>query len=141
MFGARTSGAAWPASSWVAVGLTVLAKLADVPLAVALLLVVAYPLALIPLRFYLPADARGSGASCRPEPRRETAAPPPPPLRNHAVDLEDLGVLAVDVDAVRAGDVPDVLGVRVAPVLLRRVLASAAIFRSRCRRSSATYAW
>jgi O-antigen/teichoic acid export membrane protein len=40
----------------VAVGLTVLAKAADVPLAVALLLVAAYPLALIPLRFYLPAE-------------------------------------------------------------------------------------
>ncbi|HEV8249047.1 MAG TPA: oligosaccharide flippase family protein [Gaiellaceae bacterium] len=40
----------------VAVGLTVLAKAADVPLGVALALVAAYPLALIPLRFYLPAE-------------------------------------------------------------------------------------
>jgi O-antigen/teichoic acid export membrane protein len=40
----------------VAVGLTVVAKAADVPLGVALLLVAVYPLALIPLRFYLPAE-------------------------------------------------------------------------------------
>ena len=42
-------------------------------------------------------------------------------LRDRAVDLEDLGVLAVDVDAVGAGEVPDVLGVGVAAVLLRGV--------------------
>ena len=40
----------------VAVGLTVLARAADVPLLVALALVAAYPLALIPLGFYLPAE-------------------------------------------------------------------------------------
>jgi len=40
----------------VAVGLTVLAKAAAVPLVVALALVAVYPLALIPLRFYLPAE-------------------------------------------------------------------------------------
>ncbi|MEX0674335.1 MAG: lipopolysaccharide biosynthesis protein [Gaiellaceae bacterium] len=40
----------------VAVGLTVVAKAADVPLAVALALVAVYPLALIPLGFYLPAE-------------------------------------------------------------------------------------
>jgi O-antigen/teichoic acid export membrane protein len=40
----------------VAVGFTVIAKLADVGLAVALALVAAYPLVLIPLRFYLPAE-------------------------------------------------------------------------------------
>src|SRR3954451_8504272 len=39
-----------------------------------------------------------------------------------AVDLEDLGELAVDVHAVHAGEVVDVLGVRVAAMLLRRVL-------------------
>src|SRR5438034_10387936 len=39
-----------------------------------------------------------------------------------AVHLEDLGVVAVHVDAVRARDVPDVVRVGVAPVLLRRVL-------------------
>src|SRR6478735_3669489 len=39
-----------------------------------------------------------------------------------AVDLKDLGVLAVHVDAVHAGEVPDVLGVRVAPVMLGGVL-------------------
>src|SRR5918999_2919937 len=43
-------------------------------------------------------------------------------LFDDPIDLEDLGVLAVDVDAVRARDVPDVLGVRVASVLLGRVL-------------------
>ena len=41
---------------------------------------------------------------------------------HHAVNLENLRVAAVYVDAVRAGDVPDVLRVRVAAVLLRRVL-------------------
>ncbi|MBD0338121.1 MAG: oligosaccharide flippase family protein [Thermoleophilia bacterium] len=40
----------------VAVGLTVLARAAEVPLLVALALVAAYPLALIPLGFYLPAE-------------------------------------------------------------------------------------
>src|SRR5438067_5946262 len=39
-----------------------------------------------------------------------------------AVDLEDLGVLAVHVDTMHAGEVADVLRVRVAPVLLRGVL-------------------
>ena len=42
-------------------------------------------------------------------------------LRDHAVHLEDLGVLAVHVDAVRAREVADVLRVRVAAVVLRRV--------------------
>src|SRR3954454_22721170 len=41
---------------------------------------------------------------------------------NDAVHLEHLGVLAVHVDAVRARDVPDVLRIRVAAVVLRRVL-------------------
>lgn len=40
----------------VAVGLTVLAKAADVPLAVALALVAMFPLVLAPLGFYLPAE-------------------------------------------------------------------------------------
>jgi len=35
-----------------------------------------------------------------------------------AVHLEHLGVLAIHVDAVGAGDVPDILGVRVAAMLL-----------------------
>ncbi len=39
-------------------------------------------------------------------------------LSDDAVHLEDLGVLAVHVDAVRARDVPDVLGVRIPAVLL-----------------------
>src|SRR4029077_2171294 len=39
-----------------------------------------------------------------------------------AVYLEDLGVLAVHVHAVHAREVPDVLGVRVAAVMLRGVL-------------------
>src|SRR4029077_9238779 len=42
--------------------------------------------------------------------------------RDDAVHLEHLGVIAVHVDAVRARQVPDVFGVRVAPMLLRRVL-------------------
>src|SRR5215469_4969502 len=42
-------------------------------------------------------------------------------LRHYAVHLEDLGVLAVHVDAVGAGQVVHVLGVGVAPVLLRRI--------------------
>jgi O-antigen/teichoic acid export membrane protein len=40
----------------VAVGFTVLARTADVPLGVSLALVALYPLVLIPLRFYLPAE-------------------------------------------------------------------------------------
>jgi hypothetical protein len=40
----------------VAVGLTVLGKAIDVPLAGAILLILAYPLALLPLGFYLPAE-------------------------------------------------------------------------------------
>src|SRR5205085_4747970 len=39
-----------------------------------------------------------------------------------AVHLEHLGVLAVHVDPMGTRDVPDVLGVRVAAMLLRRVL-------------------
>src|SRR5947208_16272855 len=41
---------------------------------------------------------------------------------DYAVELEDLGVLAVHVDTMHAGEVADVLRVRVAPVLLRGVL-------------------
>jgi hypothetical protein len=40
----------------VAIALTVLGKLLDVPLPVALALAAAYPLVLLPLRFYLPAE-------------------------------------------------------------------------------------
>jgi hypothetical protein len=43
-------------------------------------------------------------------------------LADDAVHLEHLRVLLVDVDPVRARDVPHVLGVRVATVLLRRVV-------------------
>ncbi len=39
-------------------------------------------------------------------------------LGHYAVDLEDLGVLAVDIDAVGAREVPDVLRIGIAPVLL-----------------------
>ena len=42
-------------------------------------------------------------------------------LCDRAVHLEHLGVLAVHVDPVRAGEAPDVLGVGVAAVLLRGV--------------------
>jgi O-antigen/teichoic acid export membrane protein len=42
----------------VAVGLTVLGSVLDVPLAVAILIALVYPLALLPLGFYLPAERR-----------------------------------------------------------------------------------
>jgi len=42
----------------VAVGLTVVGSVLDVPLAVAILIALCYPLALLPLRFYLPAERR-----------------------------------------------------------------------------------
>ena len=64
----------------------------------------------------LPRDSCRSGS--RPLRRRLRVAAT---LGHDAVDLEDLGVLAVDVDPVRAGDVPDVLGIGVAPVRLRGV--------------------
>ena len=42
----------------VAIGLTVLGSVLDVPLAVAILIALSYPLVLLPLRFYLPAERR-----------------------------------------------------------------------------------
>ena len=61
-------------------------------------------------------------------PARHERGPPRPGERRHgsrlgddAVDLEALRVLAVHVHAVDAREVPDVLGVGVAPVLLRGV--------------------
>ena len=42
----------------VAVALTVLGSVVDVPLAVAILIALSYPLVLLPLRFYLPAERR-----------------------------------------------------------------------------------
>jgi O-antigen/teichoic acid export membrane protein len=42
----------------VAIGLTVVGSVLDVPLAVAILIALCYPLALLPLRFYLPAERR-----------------------------------------------------------------------------------
>jgi O-antigen/teichoic acid export membrane protein len=48
------------------VALVVAGKLLDVNLAVALLLAIAYPLALLPLGFYLPAERRAIGARLRP---------------------------------------------------------------------------
>jgi ABC-type transport system involved in cytochrome bd biosynthesis fused ATPase/permease subunit len=41
-----------------AIGLTVLGSALDVPLAVAILLALCYPLVLLPLGFYLPAERR-----------------------------------------------------------------------------------
>jgi O-antigen/teichoic acid export membrane protein len=41
-----------------AIGLTVLGRMLDVPLAVAILIALAYPLVLLPLGFYLPAERR-----------------------------------------------------------------------------------
>src|SRR5436853_7512807 len=52
-------------------------------------------------------------------PRTERAALA---LRDDAVHGKDLRVLPADVDPVGAGDVPDVFGVGVLPVLLRGVL-------------------
>src|SRR4051794_35078755 len=49
-------------------------------------------------------------------------------LRDQPVDLKDLGVLTVDIDSVRARKVPDVLRVRVAPVLLRRISGESGLF-------------
>ena len=57
---------------------------------------------------------RRHGASLAPTARRDYG--------DHAVHLKHLGVLAVHVDAVRPRQVPHVLRVRVAAVLLRRVL-------------------
>jgi O-antigen/teichoic acid export membrane protein len=42
----------------VAIGLTVIGSVLDVPLAVAILIALGYPLALLPFRFYLPAERR-----------------------------------------------------------------------------------
>jgi O-antigen/teichoic acid export membrane protein len=42
----------------VAIGLTVIGSVLEVPLAVAILIALSYPLALLPLRFYLPAERR-----------------------------------------------------------------------------------
>src|SRR5437016_129576 len=53
---------------------------------------------------------------------QEISAATPRSSSDDAIDLEDLGELAVHVDAVHAGEVPDVLGIRVAPVVLRCVL-------------------
>jgi hypothetical protein len=44
--------------SSVAIGLTVIGSVVDVPLAVAILIALCYPLALLPLGFYLPAERR-----------------------------------------------------------------------------------
>jgi len=44
--------------SSVAIGLTLLGSVIDVPLAVAILIALSYPLALLPLGFYLPAERR-----------------------------------------------------------------------------------
>ena len=55
-----------------------------------------------------------------------------------AVDLEALGVLAVHVDAVDAGEVPDVLGIGVAAVLLRGVARERGDLALEVRASRAT---
>src|SRR5882757_3570130 len=72
-----------------------------------------------------PARVLATGHRLAPASPRSTQARtnfPSPPLDDHAVHLEDLGVLAVHVDPVRARDVPDVLRIRVAAMVLRRVL-------------------
>ena len=50
-----------------------------------------------------------------PRDRRGTCA-----LGDDSIHLEDLRVLTVDVDAVSTRDVPDIFGIRVAAVVLRR---------------------
>src|SRR2546421_9357909 len=52
---------------------------------------------------------------------REISAATRRSSNDDAVDLEDLGELAVHVDAVHAREVADVFRVRVAPVMLRRI--------------------
>src|SRR5437868_754092 len=51
-----------------------------------------------------------------------TVLSPEQPSGDDAIHLKDLGVVTVHVDAVRSRHVPDVLRVRIPPVLLRRVL-------------------
>ncbi|MEX2612991.1 MAG: polysaccharide biosynthesis C-terminal domain-containing protein, partial [Gaiellaceae bacterium] len=53
-------------AAFVGVALVVAGKLLDVGLVVALVLALAYPLALVPLGFYLPAERKAIGARLRP---------------------------------------------------------------------------
>jgi O-antigen/teichoic acid export membrane protein len=73
----------------VAIALTVLGKLLDVPLAVALALAVSYPLVLLPLRFYLPAElARLRRGRATPAREQEIAERSAIDAHEEAVELE-----------------------------------------------------
>src|SRR5207302_9179086 len=58
-----------------------------------------------------PSARAAAGATANARSRTATMRRTKPPLREHAVPLEHLGVLAVDVDAVRPRQVPHVLGI------------------------------
>jgi hypothetical protein len=66
--------------------------------------------------------SRRSGLAARGRPPDRDENSRQPRLHDNPVHLEHLGVLLVHVDPVRARDVPHVLRVRVAAVVLRRVL-------------------
>jgi O-antigen/teichoic acid export membrane protein len=73
----------------VAIALTVLGKLLDVPLLAALALVASYPLVLLPLRFYLPAElARLRPRPVTPAREQETAERAAIDAHEQAVELE-----------------------------------------------------
>ena len=72
-----------------AIGLTVLGKLLEVPFPVALALVASYPLVLLPLGFYLPAElARVRPGSARPLSQKQQAESAAIEAQEEAVDLE-----------------------------------------------------
>jgi O-antigen/teichoic acid export membrane protein len=76
-------------ASAAAIGLTVLGKLLDVPLPVALGFVAAYPLLLFPLGFYLPAErARFRLRPIRPASQRQEAERAAIDAQEEAIDLE-----------------------------------------------------
>jgi O-antigen/teichoic acid export membrane protein len=76
-------------ASAAAIGLTVLGKLLDVPFPVALALVASYPLVLLPLGFYLPAElARFRSSTARPLTRKQQAESAAIEAQEEAVELE-----------------------------------------------------
>jgi O-antigen/teichoic acid export membrane protein len=72
-----------------AIGLTVLGKLLDVPLAGALALAASYPLVLLPLGFYLPAElSRFRPRAIRPLSKKQEAESAALDAQEQAVELE-----------------------------------------------------
>jgi O-antigen/teichoic acid export membrane protein len=72
-----------------AIGLTVLGKLLDVPFPVALALVASYPLVLLPLGFYLPAElARFRPSTAKPLTQKQQAESAAIEAQEEAVELE-----------------------------------------------------